>query len=440
MTEPTKNSSNGTSTATTSTSEAPPKPIPAGMLKGSGGLDIFANAIGLEFKDDPNSEPDEAPWSPPPSPEAETAAAIKDGEEANDEEKDLESKEEGSEDEAEVDDDADDTEDGEKAEPDDLTKLRGDIKAKTKDGKEINLPDDLTISWKVDGEVKEINLKEHLNVVAGELTVNQRLGKVASFKEQLDKERGAFQTKQKEETEKYQTLVKFCQEGKVDSAMCYMAELAGTSPVQMYRSMLTASVKAADGFADKTPEQIENAFMKMELDWQKDKTTKEAQKREAEARAEEFNRRVSAEIQDEDLTYEDFDAAVAHLSQNEPAWKDWSPEQRKDEAIERALLGKHTSLIGQALDKKNPKLRKNEKLVELLLKHTDPHKWSVDQIIQLIDEVLGAETKKLATTLSRKVISSEMQNSQKKDGKNEKKKTARSSSEMAAIFGLARTH
>lgn len=434
MTEPTKNSSNGTSTATTS--DAPPKAIPAGALKGSGGLDIFANAIGLEFKDDPNSEPDEAPWSPPPTPDAETAAAIKDGEEADDEEKNLEAEEEESEDEAET----DDSEDGEKAESDDLSKLRGDIKAKTKDGKEINLPDDLTISWKVDGEVKEINLKEHLNVVAGELTVNQRLGKVASFKEQLDKERSTFQAKQKEETDKYQTLVKLCQDGKVDSTLCYIAELAGTSPVLMYRSMLNASVRAADGFKDKTPEQIENAFMKMELDWQKDKATKESQKRDAEARAEEFNRRVSAEIQDEDLTYEDFDAAVAHLSQNEPAWKDWSPEQRKDEAIERALLGKHTNLIGQALDKKNPKLRKNEKLVELLLKHTDPHKWSVDQIIQLIDEVLGAETKKLATNLSRKVISSEMQNSQKKDGKNEKKKTARSSSEMAAIFGLARTH
>ena len=240
------------------------------------------------------------------------------------------------------------------------------IKAKTKDGKEFSIPEDAVVTWKVDGELKEIPLKEHLNVVAGELTVNQRLGKIASFKEELDKERQRTVTIRNKDHEERTQMLQFIKEGKPEQAMCYAAELSGHSPIELYRHFLNNIVKAYEQFEGKSPEAIDNWFLQEEAKWYKAKEKKQAESTKKAQGKELFVQKTVKALEDEGLTADEFNKAVAELSKNEN-FKAMNPERALDEAIEFALYRRHSDMVLTALEKVDQKLLTNKDLINLLL-------------------------------------------------------------------------
>jgi hypothetical protein len=284
---------------------------------------------------------------------------------------------------------------------------------------------------KVDGELKEIKLKDHLDLVAGELTVNQRMSKVASFKAELDKKAQSYQ----ERHEREQKVLELANSGKPEAAIMFLAEQAGTSPVQLYRQFLGNVAKAAQAFENKSPAEIENHFLQLESQWYKEKQDKVAKQTKAQQDSEAWISRVDAELKHEGLTVQEFTLAANQLS-SQNRLVDMDREKALNTVVEHALYVKHANIVGQALDKVNPNLRGNDKLVKLLLEVTDPHEYGVDDIIAIVKDVLGQETKRIASKLSKKTTAVAASSQKKGEANQGKVKAFKSTSDFAKSFGL----
>lgn len=386
---------------------------------GSGGMrpeDFMSTVEEVEIDEEEEQENGEPENSEEAEEEGETEESEEDSEES-----DEDSSEDSSEDEAE--------DDGAEEVSKKASAVKG-FKAKGADGKEMVIPEDVVILKKVDGEVREIKLKDHLDLVAGELTVNQRMSKIASFKVELDKKMESLKEREAYE----QNVLKLAQEGKADRAIMLMAERNKISPVQMYRAFLNNMAKAAKSFEDKTPAEIENHFLTMESQWYKEQQEK-AQKEQAEKHQEEqFVTQVEKEIIHQGLTIKDFEVAANQLkSQNK--LEGLSREAAADKVIDHALEIKHSALIGQALDKVNPELKKNRKLVALLLEKTNPHDYSVADLVEILKDVLDEERTRIASKLSKK-STAKVASSQKKSEAKQETKKLKTLAEFAKAFGM----
>lgn len=398
---------------------APGKPIVlnAGEVGGSMSLDSFLHNTGEEIVDAP--EDDEAPVD---------FEAIKEEQKAESEKK---AKPEDSEEEKEevVEEESEEDSEEEKEDKDlELDKLEASKTGKSlkvkANGKTYKIPDDAVIVHTVDGEPTEINLKEHLNVVAGEMTVAKRLSMVHNFYNDVKKEREAKLAEEKE-------IFGYLNEGKPEQALCALAEKRGFSPVEMYKTFLAHVDRAYEQFKDHTPDQIEAHFAKLEADWLKGKEKKRKEGELTKQQAEAFLQRANEEIEKEGLTQDQFTKAVSELEASEE-WQNATREERLDAAIERGLLRKHESMVTNAIKRVNPKLLDNKKLIKTVSEVTNPHGWSEDEIAEAVREVVGHETKRIATSLSRKEGASASSTSEKKEGaKPKEKRSFASTSEMA---------
>jgi hypothetical protein len=420
---------------------ARPEKVKMQVSAGGGGfgLDDFNRAIGVDV--DKVDEADE------PEQEQGTGELVDSDEDQFGEKKPK--KEEAEEDEESEDadedgdnEDSEESEDGDEKDNDKLDELsasakKGAIKAFTKDGKEVNLPPDLEIEQMVDGEPVKINLREHLNVVAGELTVNSRLGKIASFREQVEQRRKEVENIHTKFNTDIQTLVSFVEKGKPELAICYLAELNGMSPIEMKKQFLKSVVAEAQRFEGKSELEIENYYLNLERQWRQRKEQKalEASKKEQEANG--FVQKVNGILERENLTPVDFTKA-SDVLRAEGELEGLSREEALSRVVEHALLVKHVSMAKSAIEAVDPKLTQNKKLFNTLLDLTHPNKFTVEEMSAVLREYLGKTTNRIASSLSKKVQPNKAAK-YKSEKQNEagKKKIFRSAAELGKAFGLS---
>lgn len=311
------------------------------------------------------------------------------------------------------------------------------VRLLTKDGKEINIPPDAVVEIRVDGKKQKINIKEHLNIVAGELTVNQRLGKVASLQEQVKKTYSEVQRQQEVRREQEEKITKFIEEGKPEYAMCFMAELQGKSPIQLYRQFVANIATQAEKFAEKTPAEIDNYFLDLETKWYKKKDEERRESEKTERSKSEFIEHTNKMLDEWGLGKEHFTAALKSL-QEAGKLEGMDGNSARDAIVNHAVAMKHRSLINDGIKKVNPKLLKDEKLLRLLVENTDPKKFDADDIAEIVKEVIGEKGKKIASTLSKRPGQSTASPEKKNDAKPKEKQVFKSVTDFQKAFGLAR--
>ena len=347
-----------------------------------------------------------------------------DSEEESEETEEEESEEEGEE----------DAEEESQEETKDKKKKGKAFKVIGKDGKEFSLPDDAIVEKQIDGKMQRIPLKEALNIAAGEITVNQRLSKVASFYEDVKKHSESIQAEQAKVKEREEKVFKYIEENRPDMALVYLAEQSGTSPVAMYRKLLANLATAVQNFEGRTPEQIENHFLNLESQWHKDKEAERRKSEEAAKGYQAFTSKINEMRSSVGVSEEEFVEAVAELEQSKELIKD-NPEEAAKSVINHVLHNKHLGLIDGAIKKVNPKLATNQKLVRLVYENTDPIKFTEDDIAEIIREVSGEQAKVVASNLSKKAG---VKTSSPEKKTEVKPKKYRSLSEMRESFGFTR--
>jgi|JI8StandDraft_1071087.scaffolds.fasta_scaffold01277_12 hypothetical protein len=358
------------------------------------------------------------------TPSEDEIPAEEDSEEESEETEEEESEEEGEE----------DAEEEPQEEAQDKKKKGKAFKVIGKDGKEFSLPDDAIVEKQIDGKMQRIPLKEALNIAAGEITVNQRLSKVASFYEDVKKHSESIQAEQAKVKEREEKVFKYIEENRPDMALVYLAEQSGTSPVAMYRKLLANLATAVQNFEGRTPEQIENHFLNLESQWHKDKESERRKSEEAAKGYQAFTSKINEMRSSVGVSEEEFVEAVAELEQSKQLSKD-NPEEAAKSVINHVLHNKHLGLIDGAIKKVNPKLANNQKLVRLVYENTDPIKFTEDDIAEIIREVSGEQAKVVASNLSKKAG---VKTSSPEKKTEVKPKKYRSLSEMRESFGFTR--
>lgn len=430
----------------TTTAAAPAQPAPtakpekAKIPMGAGGsfsLDEFNTSIG---KEDVVDEADE-PENDMDGGELAAKQEAGDEQEEGDEEvadEDLEEAED--ENEGEEDSDEDEGADEDDAELEELGKgvKKGGVKAFTKNGKAVVLPPDLEIEQVIDGETHKINLREHLNVVAGELTVQSRLGKIASFREEVETRRKEIEGAHTKFHTSLKTVVDLVEEGKPDLAICFLAEMQGKSPVEIKRNFMKALVAEAAKFEGKSDVEIENYYLNLEKKWRDHKSKKEADKTDAQKKANEWVAFVTGELKKENISPQEFTAANNDLRKNGEL-EGLSQDAALDKVIEHALLTKHSTMAKDAIRLVDPKLTENKKLFDLLLEFTHPNKFTVEEMASVVREYLGKATTRVSTSLSKKVGHKPTKvpsKSEKQNGAGKDKRTYRSQGDLGRAFGF----
>lgn len=313
---------------------------------------------------------------------------------------------------------------------------KGAVKAFTKDGKSVSLPPDLEIVQNIDGEERRINLREHLNVVAGELTVQSRLGKIGSFREQVEKRRQEIEAVHTNFHNDIQTLVSFAKEGKPDLAICYLAEINGMSPIEMKKQFLKALVAEATKFEGKSEVEIENYYLNLDRKWRERKEQKQREQSDKQSKAQSFVQHVTEELKKENISPDEFTVATNQL-RDSGELQGLSNEAAVDRVIEHALYSKHVNMAKSAIGLVDPALVNNKKLFDLLLEHTHPNKFTVEEMAAVVSEYLGEAKTRIASSLSKKVRVPQVQaKSEKQNEAGKKQKTYRSQSDLAKAFGL----
>ena len=309
------------------------------------------------------------------------------------------------------------------------------LKAVTKDGTEINLPADLEIIHMVDGEPIKINLKEHIGMVAGELAVKNRLGKIMSFREDVERRRVEVEKVHADFMGKVNTMVEYAKQGRPDLAICFLAELNGMSPIQMKRHFLGHLVAEANKFEGKSEVEVENYYLALENKWRGDRELKAKELTEKQTKANQFIDHVTQELRKENISPDEFAVASKTLAQNGEL-KGLSQDASLDRVIEHALATKHEGMAQQAIRSVNPKLVNNQKLMSLLLEYTHPNKFTVQEMAKVLREYLGDTTTRIASSLSKKAQPGRVGNISEKRNEAGKNKTYRSQADLAKAFGL----
>lgn len=416
-------------------------------LSGGGGgfsIDEFNRSLGretdnLDEPDEPETEDGEGELLDDPE-EATTDPRVKDipAEEGEDESEEEDSEEE----------EGDESEEDAETSDEELEALgkgvgkRNAIKAFTKDGKAITLPPDLEIEQMVDGKLRKINLREHLNVVAGEMTVEDRLREVTEYRNELEGNRQYLATFQQKMHERFATLADAAAKGRPDLALMFIADVTGMSPVQLIRQHRKIIMAEYEKHKDKTPEQWENHYDKLEIAWREKKERQrlaaEKTQREADAKKtsdDAYTNGVISELKREQISPDEFRAATQELG-SKGELQGLSQEARLDRVIEHALLTKHTKMAKSAIKMVNPKLLGNKALFDKLLEATHPNKWTVEEIAGLIREYLGDTTTRIASSLSKKVPPQQVRTKSERQSEAGKKKVYRSQSDLQRAFGL----
>jgi hypothetical protein len=289
----------------------------------------------------------------------------------------------------------------------------------------------------VDGEPVKINLREHLNVVAGELTVKSRLGKISSFREEVEQRRQEIEGTHKKFNNDLQTLISFASEGKPELAICYLAELNGMSPIQMKKQFLKSVLAEATKFEGKSEVEIENYYLNLENQWRNRKEKKASEQRATQEKATQFVTKVNSILTQENLTPDDFSFASEDL-RNKGELDELSRDEALSRVVEHALLIKHVSMAESAIKAVDPRLVNNQKLFNNLLDITHPNKFTVEQMADVVRQYLGKATDRIASSLSKKVEPKKMlAKSEKQREAGDKKKVFKSANDLARAFGLS---
>lgn len=424
-----------------------PSPTPGAIIDVQQGgasslsIDKFHEAMGLDMDDDPEPEESEEDLEEEGSEdEDELDEDEEDGEELQDEE-DEEADDETEEDEEdEVLEEDDEESESDRGRDKRRTKP---IKAKSPDGESITLDPDTVIVQNVDGEAREIRLGDHLNVVAGELTVNSRLGKIASYKEQLDQERNHARSQLEQRFEFDKKISDLVASGKTEEALFEISSRAGDpelTPGKLMRRIYANIAKAANKFQGMSKGEIEAHFDRIDAKWLRDKSKKREEDEKIATGARQFLEESNRLLAENGITQEEFHRVYSNLSARNEL-PNASPEGTRDYVLRRAIRAKADTIIGSVFDRIDPALKQNGEMINKCRKILAATSFTEDELEVVLRNHLGTEKKRIASNLSKKVRKGNPRATtpKKKSAgeKNVESKTFKGAEDLAKAFGFS---
>lgn len=174
------------------------------------------------------------------------------------------------------------------------------------------LPDDTLVKIKVDGELKEISLKEYKNGISGEKAIAKRFSeydvKEKQFKAELD------------EVNSYvNTFAQKMQSGDPVSALEYLTQFTDIPAYEVKDMLIKSLLPEIERRQELMPEQLDLEKSQAKLQFEQQKAETEQKKFQAEQAKMELNAKIDSTRQTHNISQEDWDSAFKHLDSSLPA-------------------------------------------------------------------------------------------------------------------------
>lgn len=348
----------------------------------NGGLDhrAFAKAVGQV--EDSSEDPEDGDTEDAETESTEDKKSTKGGDESE-ESNEEDSKEEESSEEEVAEEGAEDKDETPEKKP--SAKF---IKAKLADGTDVKIPEDATFFHKVDGEYTEIKLRDAINREVGELTVNQRLSKLANFEHKLKGETEKVMRADAHKKKLLDEVVALATSEQPELAIARLGEFRGMSPGQMYRKLFNTAIGWIEAFKAEGGDMtlMDKRFNEMDVNYLRQKADKERAALNSQSKKQTLFNLAEEARKSENLNEEEFTGAINELVKEE-GFSGKSDNECVNLICERALLRKHEVLVDGAIEEFDPSIFvKNKDIRAKLLEYTNPHEWTKAEIKTLLKE------------------------------------------------------
>ena len=283
----------------------------------------------------------------------------------------------------------------ETSEPEELGKTELEVSGKPiimklKDGKEVKFPADAKILHKVDGKIQEIDLKTALNREAGELSIEQRMTKLAHYEHNLKLETEKVVKQKDAELEESRSLLRdvavLSQSDNPTEAIVKIAEKGGVPPGKVYKKLFLAGLEHARKFqeAGGTMADIEAYFNKMDQEYLENQLKSRDEKESKAKWLSEAQARRDKLLAERGIERTEFEA-VAQAMFDAGDLEGVPTDDVIETVADRVQSQRHESLITEAL-KGLPSITSDTKLMTEIRKLTNAQDWSSEEIRQLAVE------------------------------------------------------
>ena len=204
------------------------------------------------------------------------------------------------------------------------------------------LPDDTKLKVKVDGELKEITLKEFKNGISGEKAIAKRFS-------EFDKKEKEFKKELAEINTYVSTFAQKMDKGDPVAALEYLAQFSKTPAYEVKDMLIKALLPEIERRQGLAPEELELEKHKAQLKYEKERIESEKKTLEAEQAKKDLAAKVESVRETHNISAEDWNKAFEYLDANLPTDKDITISTVKEYILfnraEKALKSVDSKLV-----------------------------------------------------------------------------------------------
>lgn len=307
---------------------------------------------------------------------------------------------------------SEDEEEDEEGEVEEVETDKAYIKAKTKDGKAINLPKDAIFDVKVDGEVKELSAQEVMDLASGNLFIDQEVTKVRTERDALNADRHAFESEATVARDNMEMLYDLSQNGTPEDVIEYWGILKGEDPTKMLEGWISKAVQYAQGLQRMSPQERQLYNQNRQLQMRQKLTDRATAKTQKEAAIQKERASVEAELKKHGLEWNDWMTSADEITKKLESGelnRHFSPT----DVLDYTLKGSHDQLVRNAITKVDKSALSNldfiSKISKAILREESlsGERLSLKEATRLVKRKLQKDNARLSENLSKKAVSAE---------------------------------
>jgi hypothetical protein len=270
---------------------------------------------------------------------------------------------------------------------------------------ELELAANTLFRQKVDGEEVDVDLQELLNNYSGKISYDKKFQELSDQKKQYESDLNQYKSEMDEVNSYINNFADKIKNNDALGALEYFAQFSGMKPYEFRRELLNQLAPEVDRIRNMSPDQqkVEELNMQTEyLQRQQESAQQHSQQQQA---LRELELEIETVQEAHGISTEDFSSAFENLKDS-----GYDGQITPQVVADFYLNSQAFSRADEILSSVDESLSQNEQVVETLQNIImENPSFDNDDLLEIVNDVFGAEKKKISKSVSRKAITPQKQ-------------------------------
>ena len=268
---------------------------------------------------------------------------------------------------------------------------------------EMEIAAETLFQHKVDGEDVDVSLQDLLNNYSGKISYDKKFQEFSENKQEFNKYKEDYDSEINLINGYINDFATKLKNNDALGALSYFAEFAGMEPHNFRRDLLNQLAPEIERRATLSPDQIENERLAQENEYLQKQQESETTKRGREQADQELANEISRLQEAHNISDDHFNEAFYELRDS-----DFEGQITPEVVAEYYVHSKAFTEAEGVLNEVNPSLVQNDEIVESLQKViVDNPTFDHSDLLEIVQEVYGAEKEKSSKAVSKKITQAE---------------------------------